>query len=158
MLIPILWLKRICGLTLPTGELAERLTLAGLEVENVHQQGMPEAGDGLRPDEELRLSLLMTGTRGQLSVHQDPKAAENFDFFDLKGVIETVLSRLGVAFDDVEYVSASGNPTFTHNWAVIQIKGERQGIMGQLAPKELTEFGLSDRDVYVAELRGRATC
>src|SRR5262249_47540237 len=39
MLIPISWLKEFVDVTLPTAELADRLTLAGLEVENIHRQG-----------------------------------------------------------------------------------------------------------------------
>ncbi len=39
MLVPLSWLKEYVDLALPTDELAERLTLAGLEAATVHQLG-----------------------------------------------------------------------------------------------------------------------
>ncbi|HEX6108727.1 MAG TPA: phenylalanine--tRNA ligase subunit beta, partial [Ktedonobacteraceae bacterium] len=42
---------------------------------------LPEKGDGVRPYEDNRLSLLLTGPRRQSSVHPDPAGAQQFDFF-----------------------------------------------------------------------------
>ena len=55
----------------------------------------PENGDGVRPQEDSRLCILLTGPRRLSSLYPDPAGAENFDFFDLKGIIETLLQRLG---------------------------------------------------------------
>ncbi|MCS7059820.1 MAG: phenylalanine--tRNA ligase subunit beta [Anaerolineae bacterium] len=43
MLVPISWLKDYVEITLPIEELAERLTLAGLEVEHIEYIGLPGA-------------------------------------------------------------------------------------------------------------------
>jgi len=47
MKIPLNWLRDYAALNLPVAELAERLTLAGLEVSGVRLLGLP-APDGLR--------------------------------------------------------------------------------------------------------------
>ncbi len=39
MLVPISWLKEYVDLTLPTADLVQRLTLAGLEIAAVHKVG-----------------------------------------------------------------------------------------------------------------------
>ena len=58
---------------------------------------LPEKGTGERPYEEPRLSILLTGPRRPSSIYPDPAGAEPFDFFDLKGILETLLDRLGFA-------------------------------------------------------------
>jgi phenylalanyl-tRNA synthetase beta chain len=45
MKVPISWLKDYVDITLPLEELAERLTLAGLEVANIEYLGVPRGGD-----------------------------------------------------------------------------------------------------------------
>jgi phenylalanyl-tRNA synthetase beta chain len=124
--------------------------LATFEVGRVY---LPEQGDGVRPFEDVRLSLLLTGPRRPSSIHPDPAGAEDFDFFDLKGVVETLFRRLGVNADEVEYIAQAGHPTFTPNYAEVRIKGGAQGVMGELHPKVGDAFGLPERRVYVAELR-----
>src|SRR6266516_3661436 len=42
---------------------------------------LPEQGDGIRPYEEPRLSILLVGPRRVSSVHPDPAGDEDFDFF-----------------------------------------------------------------------------
>ena len=44
MLIPISWLKDFVDITLPIEELAHKLTMAGLEVEEVIYVGLPLPG------------------------------------------------------------------------------------------------------------------
>ncbi len=45
MKVPISWLKDYVDITLPLEELAERLTLAGLEVASIEYLGLPKGGD-----------------------------------------------------------------------------------------------------------------
>ncbi len=55
MKIPLQWLAEYVPLTIPVAELAERLTLAGLEVSDVHLIGLPPPeGMRLKPEEEKR--------------------------------------------------------------------------------------------------------
>lgn len=114
---------------------------------------LPEKGDGVRPLEEQRLSILLTGTRRPQSVHSDPAGAEDFDFFDLKGIVETLLARSGVASNDIEFINNVSAGTFTVNCAEVKIKGEAQGVIGELHPDVRAAFDLPDRQVYLAELR-----
>ena len=77
--------------------------LATFEVGRVY---LPEAGDGVLPHEDRRVSLVLCGPRHP----QDFYAAENggaeMDFFDLKGVVEALLDRLGFKNASVEFRAA----------------------------------------------------
>ena len=114
---------------------------------------LPEEGDGVRPYEDSRLSLLLTGPRRESSVHPDPAGAENFDFFDLKGILETVLQRLDFSDDEVEFVALRNNPTFGPTSAQLKINGQVEGVLGELDPQVLLDFDLpATNRVYVAEI------
>lgn len=124
--------------------------LANFEIGRVY---LPEKGTDKRPLEERRLSILLTGPRRPTSVHPDPAGAEPFDFFDVKGVLETLFARLGLARNGVEYVAKSGLPTFAPACAEIRIHGAVQGIMGEVHPLVLQAFDLpTSARVYVADL------
>jgi len=111
---------------------------------------LPEKGGGVRPYEEERLSLLLTGPRRPGSVHPDP---ENFDFFDLKGMLETVLNRLGFAANEFEFIAECNNPAFGSTCAEVKIHDEIQGILGELHPQVLRDFDLPlTARVYAAEV------
>ncbi len=112
----------------------------------------PEDGDGVRPDEDERLCILLTGPRRPSSLYPDPAGAENFDFFDLKGIIETMLQRLGFPDSDVEYVPES-NPAYTSTCAWIKLRGASLGIMGEVDPQVLLNFELpAGMRVYAAQM------
>lgn len=114
---------------------------------------LPEKGDGVRPYEDSRLSLLLTGPRRESSVHPDPAGAENFDFFDLKGILETVLQRLDFSDNEVEFVALRNNPTFGPTSAQLKINGQVEGVLGELDPQVLLDFDLpATNRVYVAEI------
>ncbi len=115
---------------------------------------LPEQGDGVRPYEESRLCILLVGPRRVSSVHPDPAGAEDFDFFDLKGIVETLLGRLGLQAQEYEFVAQRNNPTFTPTCAALKIHGEVQGILGELRPQVQAEFDVpTDARVYVADIR-----
>jgi phenylalanyl-tRNA synthetase beta chain len=115
---------------------------------------LPEQGDGVRPYEESRLSILLVGPRRVSSVHPDPAGAEDFDFFDLKGIVETLLSRLGLQAHEYEFVAQRNNPTFTPTCAALKIHGEVQGLLGELRPQVQAEFDVpTAARVYVADIR-----
>ena len=112
----------------------------------------PENGDGVRPQEDSRLCILLTGPRRPSSLYPDPAGAENFDFFDLKGIIETLLQRLGFADRDVEYVPEH-NPAYTTTCAWIKLHGGSLGIMGEVDPQVLLNFDIpAGISVYAAQM------
>jgi len=112
---------------------------------------LPEQGDGIRPREERRLSVLLTGPRRRASVHPDPGGDEPLDFFDLKGIVEALLSALGWS-DRVEVVPRPGEAPFGPRCAELAGAGGWLGILGELHPEVAERFGLAGRRVCAAEL------
>ncbi len=113
----------------------------------------PENGDGVRPQEDSRLCILLTGPRRPSSLFPDPAGAENFDFFDLKGIIDTMLQRLGYAESDAEYIAVRDNPTYTGTCATLKLQGASLGIIGEIDPQVLLDFEIpTDSRVYAAEM------
>ncbi|MCD6290665.1 MAG: phenylalanine--tRNA ligase subunit beta, partial [Anaerolineae bacterium] len=107
------------------------------------------------PDEEPRLGIAMTGPRGLdgwLDRDQEP-----LDFFDLKGIVETLLSRLGI--DDAIYRPVQ-HPTFQPGRVaeVILVEGDteiRLGVLGEVHPLVREAFDLPAQRVMLAELHLR---
>ena len=113
---------------------------------------LPEDGDGVRPQEDMRLCILLTGPRRPSSLYPDPAGVENFDFFDLKGIIETLVQRLGFNGRDVEYIPEN-NPAYTSTSAWIKLQGGSLGIMGEVDPQVLHNFDLPvEASVYAAQI------
>jgi phenylalanyl-tRNA synthetase beta chain len=124
--------------------------LANFEIGRVY---VPEKGDGKLPLEERRLSILLTGPRRPASVHPDPAGAEAFDFFDVKGMLEELFARLGLASNGIEYVSQNNHPTFAATSAEIRFHGAVQGMIGEIHPLVLQAFDIpAEARVYVADL------
>ncbi len=112
----------------------------------------PENGDGVRPQEDSRLCILLTGPRRPSSLYPDPAGAEHFDFFDLKGIIETLLQRLGYSDRDVEYLPEH-NSAYTATCAWIKLQGQSLGIMGEVDPQVLLNFEIpSEVRVYASQM------
>ena len=110
----------------------------------------PVAGEIL-PSELRRLGIAMTGPRE--APFWLKKETSSINFFDLKGVIETLLSRLGITGWHLE---STKSPTF-HPGRVAQLimaNGEA-GILGEVHPKVLDAFDLSQdplKPICLAEL------
>jgi phenylalanyl-tRNA synthetase beta chain len=106
--------------------------------------------EGILPDELRRLSLVLTGPR-QRRFWQENGQPEALDFFDLKGIVETLLDELHVEGLAVE---ATSHPTFRPGYTARLRLGDRQlGIMGELHPLVVEGFDIrSDYAVIAAEL------
>jgi phenylalanyl-tRNA synthetase beta chain len=100
------------------------------------------------PNEPRRLALVMTGLRNATA--WDVKDSPSFDFFDMKGRIELLLS--GLHYADVSY-SVADSVEYLHpgKAAEIHVNGKVVGVLGELHPltKEKYEFG--NLPVVVAE-------
>lgn len=71
-------------------------------------------------------------------------------FFTLKGEIEAILKGLRVR--PVEYTAEKNNPSYhPGRCAVLSIDGENVGVMGQVHPLAVKNYGM-DCEVYCAEL------
>lgn len=88
------------------------------------------AEDSVLPDELARLSIVMTGAR-QPAAWQDHGRDAKLDFFDLKGVVETLFDRSGL---DVVF-EATEHPSFRPGRTARVLLGEKQlGVLGELHP------------------------
>jgi phenylalanyl-tRNA synthetase beta chain len=92
------------------------------------------------------LAGLLTGERGDLS-WSEPKRA--FDFFDLKGDLQSLFSVLKL--EDVNFLCASHPALHPGQSAEIVIQGQRAGWIGALHPRLTYELDLQ-KDVYLFEL------
>ncbi len=106
----------------------------------------PREGE-LLPDEPRHLCLAMTGPRAPRSWHGG--SGEMMDFYDLKGVVETLLDRLhitGARF------TATAHPAFGPRVARLEVNGTDVGILGEVHPKAREAFGLPAQRVCLAEI------
>ncbi|RME74607.1 MAG: phenylalanine--tRNA ligase subunit beta, partial [Chloroflexi bacterium] len=86
--------------------------------------------DDILPDEPRRLAVVMTGQReepGWLAADTEP-----VDFFDLKGVVETILDGLHVA--EVAFEPARHPAYHPGRTAMLKVNGQEIGLLGQLHP------------------------
>jgi phenylalanyl-tRNA synthetase beta chain len=99
------------------------------------------------PDEQLRLAVLLSGSRGDGHWGASRNA---IDFFDLKGVLDLLAARLGLeAFE----WSAEEAPAFLHpgQAAVVRRNGRVLGHAGAIHPRMQGVWELKE-PVFVAEI------
>jgi phenylalanyl-tRNA synthetase beta chain len=100
------------------------------------------------PDEPRRLSLALAGPRVPASWQES--SPPDFDFYDLKGIVEMVVARLGIGGVTYEPVD---HPTFQPGRAAALRLGEREiGVLGIVHPGVREQFDLPERPVCLAEL------
>jgi len=121
---------------------AERALL--FEVARVY---LPQPGQ-LLPAEPRRLAIGLAGPRWPRVWGCDPQ--EPLDLFDLKGVVETLLDRLGVAGVAYEPIE---RPTFQPGRAAQVRVGEQVlGVLGEVHPAVREAFDLPPTRAPLAEL------
>jgi phenylalanyl-tRNA synthetase beta chain len=104
----------------------------------------------LLPDEPRRLGIVMSGPR--LARSWLAASVEPMDFYDLKGVVDTLLTRLGIA----EYTfKPAKHPTF-HPGRTAELRlstptHEPLAILGEVHPLVREAFDLPDQPVCLAE-------
>jgi phenylalanyl-tRNA synthetase beta chain len=111
---------------------------------------VPIAGKKL-PDEPRRLALVLTGPR-DVESWAGADSRPQHDFFDLKGIVETLLAELHVS--DVSYVRPKEIAAWLHpgRCAEVFVGRNSVGCFGQLHPALAERLGLGRRDVFVADL------
>jgi phenylalanyl-tRNA synthetase beta chain len=108
------------------------------------------------PAEPRRLALVMAGQREPTSWHE--VAPPPIDYFDLKGVVETLLERLGIA-QQVGFVPAD-DPRFHPGRSAYLVathsqngaSSARLGVLGELHPDVRDRLDLSVSRATAAEL------
>jgi len=108
---------------------------------------LPAPGRDL-PEEPSRLSIAMSGPRETRSwLAREPSLV---DFYDLKGVIETVCTRLGITRPEFEPIQ---NPTTRPGRAAaISTNGRALGLFGEVHPAVAHAFDITGQPVMLAEL------
>jgi phenylalanyl-tRNA synthetase beta chain len=100
------------------------------------------------PQEISRLALVMAGAR--IATAWDVKDSLVFDFYDLKGRIELLLS--GLRYTDIAY-SPTDSVSYLHpgKAAEIKVNGQAIGVFGELHPLVKEKYEVGDSPVLVAE-------
>lgn len=120
-------------------------SLALFEVGSVFE---PNGND--LPFEPRKLAIVMTGSR--LASAWDVKDSPHFDFFDLKGRLELLLSGLRLA--DISYAATREASTpYLHpgKAAEVKVNGKVVGLFGELHPLVKEKFEFGDAPIIVAE-------
>jgi phenylalanyl-tRNA synthetase beta chain len=97
------------------------------------------------PDEPEMLCGLLAGARFEQSWRG---GEESIDFFDAKGIVEGLFSRLGV---EASFEKCSDESLHPARQTAITIEGKRLGVVGELHPKVLDAFEISG-EVYQFEI------
>lgn len=100
------------------------------------------------PREANTLSVVLAGERAPLDRFSESRG--ELDFFDLKGVFETLLDRLGVR--DAEFRAGSETALHPGRSAGLFVGGSQFGILGELRPDRAQAFGFETPRVVVAEI------
>ena len=115
----------------------------------VAQVYLPKEGEPL-PDEPRRLGMVMSGPR--LARSWLGTSAEPMDFYDLKGVVETLLNRLGIAgyaFEPAEHPAF--HPGRTAGLRLSATDDKPSAILGEAHPLVKEAFDLPGQPVCLAE-------
>jgi phenylalanyl-tRNA synthetase beta chain len=116
-----------------------------------------------RPDEPRRLTIVMAGPRSPLAWYS--RDTQPMDFFDIKGVVETLLERLHIG-DAVRFVPLTDDARFHPGRAAALVQGSgvggqgsgdgqfatRIGVLGELHPEMRERLGLEVPRALAAEL------
>lgn len=106
-----------------------------------------EAEDGSEVQEPTRLALCLTGRREPPAWDEDDAA--QFDFFDLKGILQALFDALhltGVVYTPVDHPGFHPGRT-----AGVMLDGERVGVLGELDPRVAQHFEFGEAPVLAAE-------
>jgi phenylalanyl-tRNA synthetase beta chain len=106
-------------------------------------------GQDSQPSEIEMLAALWTGSRLTPTWHSK---SEPCDFYDLKGVLENLLSLLGLAHPEFSLLPADVC-TYTKpgHSAVLSIQGRQIGMIGEVSSDALKNFGIK-QPVFMFEL------
>lgn len=115
---------------------------------------MFEVGPVFEPDgndlplEPRKLAIVMTGSRAVSA--WDVKDSPKFDFFDMKGCLELLLS--GLRLTDISYTATESTP-YLHpgKAAEVKVSGKVVGVLGELHPLSKEKFATGEAPVIVAE-------
>lgn len=107
--------------------------------------------DAKLPDEPRRIGIVMTGRRAAEHWSDSLTGTKPaYDFFDLKGVVESLTSSLHLPA--VQYRKSTASWLHSGKAAELIAGSTAAGHFGQLHPRIALAYDLAGRDVFVAEL------
>ncbi|MCI0380103.1 MAG: phenylalanine--tRNA ligase subunit beta, partial [Gemmataceae bacterium] len=115
---------------------------------------LPRTGQPL-PREPRRLAIVLTGRRTPEFWADGPSAEKKqLDFFDLKGVIETLLEDLHISatVGRIDNPCHDAGPWLPGRAASLLVQGKAIGVFGQLDFKTVEALGMGARSILAAEL------
>jgi len=121
----------------------ERHEENGIRLFEIGKVFMPREMD--LPEEHEMLCAVLSGSQRRLSWRGEE---ETVDFFVAKGVVETILSRLGV---EARFEESQDESLFPGRTANIVVGSDKLGTVGELHPKVSKAFGLS-ATAYLIEI------
>ena len=99
------------------------------------------------PDERRGVAIALAGNRQPFSLYRG--STDEYDFFDIKGVVELLLDRLGA--DGATFSKVAHPSLHPGRAAAIEYRGVQIGVVGELHPRVAGNFGIESR-VCVAEV------
>lgn len=113
-----------------------------------HEAGdLPEDADVPLPLEPRRLGLILSGPRADKS--WQPADTTPMDFFDLKGIVEEVLTGLHVP--EASFAATTHPMLHPGRAAELKIGGQSVGVLGELHPVVRERWELPNQAVLVGE-------
>ena len=104
-------------------------------------------GEGELPREKQVLAALITGFGSRQEWYQEGREA---DFFDIKGVVENILEKLGI--EGSEYKRNSPKEGLDpHEYARIHFSGSEIGAIGKVSKEVMEGYGL-EKSAFILEL------
>ena len=120
------------------------------ESQQLFEVGKVYLGRGDRlPEEPLHLAILLTGPRDEPWWQAGGQSAA-MDFYDMKGVVESLMAGLHIA--DYQLDRGSHSSFHPGRSADLIINGERVGSFGELHPQVASRFKLGDAKAICAEM------
>jgi phenylalanyl-tRNA synthetase beta chain len=107
------------------------------------------AAASMLPDEPRRVVIALTGPR-ELPGWQGRADTASMDFYDLKGVVESLLQGLHV--EQVEYQPGQHPSYHPGRVAQVHVDGEMVGYLGQLHPLVAEAYGVVEYPLLAADL------
>ncbi|MCS7286790.1 MAG: phenylalanine--tRNA ligase subunit beta [Anaerolineae bacterium] len=120
----------------------------GVKIFELARVYLPREND--LPRERSTLAIAMAGEAEEMSWFG---GGRRLDFFDLKGVIEELVERMGIS--DYRFTAAQDRIFFPGQTAALKIGEETIGILGKLNP-DITEAFEVKEEVFMAELNFEA--
>jgi phenylalanyl-tRNA synthetase beta chain len=114
----------------------QKFEQAGIRLFEIGKAFLPQGRD--LPEEKEMLCAVLSGTRTELSWQAD---RESLDFFDAKGVVERLMSQLGLK---ASFAHSDDEGLQPGRGAAVIVEGDKVGIMGDVHPKVAQAFELSN--------------